>query len=201
MKKTEIDDVIRAFVNAACRAMNAGFDAVEIHGAHGFLLNQFLSPLTNKRDDEYGGSLKNRVRLPLRIIKEIREKIGEDYPILFRLGVDDMMPCGLTLDEGVCAAVMIADSCVDIIDVSGGLIGSRHPSLRGSGFFVPLAAAVRKAAGVPVIGVGGIETAEEADEIIRSGMVDLVAVGRAIFKDPRWAFKAVNRLKKPITNL
>lgn len=195
MRKTEIDDVIGAFVDAAFRAMKAGFDAVEIHGAHGFLLNQFLSPLTNKRTDEYGGSLKNRVRLPLQIIQETKEKIGENHPILYRLGVDDMMPGGLTLNEGISAAVMMVDKGADIIDVSGGLIGSRHPSLRGPGFFVPQAAAVRKAAGVPVIGVGGIETAEEADEIIRSGIVDFVAVGRAVFRDPSWAYKAVNRLR------
>ena len=193
MSRREIEDVIQAFKEAALRAVEAGFDAVEVHGAHGFLLNQFLSPLTNKRSDEFGGPLENRVRLPLRIVEEIRVELG-DYPILYRLGVEDMMPGGLTLQEGVEAARMIAEKGVNIIDVSGGLIGSRPPGLEGPGYLVPQAEAVKEATGIPVIGVGGITTAEKADAIIQSGRVDLVAVGRAILKDPKWASKAVNIL-------
>ncbi|MFQ6052702.1 MAG: tRNA-dihydrouridine synthase [Candidatus Bathyarchaeia archaeon] len=190
----EIEGVIRAFREAARRAFEAGFDAVEVHGAHGFLLSQFLSPLTNRREDDFGGPLENRVRLPLRIIEEVVEEVGAGFPVLYRLGAEDMLPGGLTLEEGVEAAKMIAEKGVHIIDVSGGLIGSRPPELEGPGFFVPQAAAVREATGVPVIGVGGIRTPEEADSIIRSGRVDLVAVGRAILKDPRWASKAISSL-------
>jgi len=195
MSSEEIEGVVQAFKEAAVRAVEAGFDAVEVHGAHGFLLNQFLSPLTNKRTDQYGGPLENRVRLPLRIIEEIREELG-DYPILYRLGAEDILPSGLTLEEGLKAAKMIAEKGVSIIDVSGGLIGSRPPSLEGPGFFVPQAEAIKEATGIPVIGVGGIITADEADAIIRSGRVDLVAVGRAILKDPDWASKAVSSLIK-----
>lgn len=190
----EIEEIIEAFKEAARRVAEAGFDAVEVHSAHGFLLSQFLSPLTNKRNDEFGGLLENRVRLPLRIIEEIRKELGPDYPILYRLGAEDMMPGGLTLEDGVKAAKMIAGKGVSIIDVSGGLIGGRPPGLEGPGFFVPQAADIREATGIPVIGVGGIKTAEEADTIIRSGKVDLVAVGRAILKDPRWASKALSSL-------
>jgi len=190
----EIGGIIRAFTEAAHRASEAGFDAVEVHGAHGFLLNQFLSPLTNKRADDYGGSLENRLCLALEIITGVREELGRAFPLLYRLGADDLLPGGLTIEEGARAAKMIADAGVNIIDVSGGLGGSR-PDLKGPGYFVPQAATVRKVAGVPVIGVGGITTAEEADTIIRSGKVDLVAVGRAILKDPKWASEAIQSLR------
>jgi len=192
MSREEIEGVIRAFRIAARRVSEAGFDAVEVHGAHGFLLSQFLSPLTNRRQDEFGGSLENRVRLHLRVIRMIKEELGVGFPVLFRLGVEDMLPGGLTLEEGVLAAEMIADEGVDLFDVSGGLVGSRPPKPVGPGFFVPQAAAVRAAVGVPVVGVGGIRTSEEADDIIMSGRVDLVAVGRAILEDPKWAVMAVS---------
>lgn len=189
----EVKGIIQDFRDAARRAAAAGFDAVEVHGAHGFLLGQFLSPLTNRRDDEFGGPLENRVRLSLRIIEEIRDELGSDFPILYRISAEDLMPGGLTLKEGVEAAKMIAEKNVSIMDVSGGLVGSRPEGLAGPGYFVPQAAAVKEAVEIPVIGVGGITTADEADSIIRSGKVDLVAVGRAILKDPKWASKAVAR--------
>ncbi len=191
----EIDEIIRAFREAARRVADAGFDAVEIHGAHGFLLSQFLSPLTNRREDEYGGPLEHRVRLPLRVVEAVREELGRGFPILYRLGVEDMMPGGLTLEEGVKAARLLADAGVDILDISGGLIGSSPPGLEGPGYFVPQAEAVKRAVDVPVIGVGGINTAEEADAIIRSRRVDLVAVGRALLRDPQWALKALRLLR------
>lgn len=195
LSSEEIESIIDAFNEAARRAAEAGFDAVEIHGAHGFLLSQFLSPLTNKRNDEFGGPLENRVRLPILITERIKKELGSDFPLLYRLGAEDMMPEGLTIKEGAKVAEMIAEAGIDIIDVSGGLIGSRPPDVEGPGYFVPQAEAVRKATGVPVIGVGGITTAEEADAIIRSGRVELVAVGRAILQDPKWAFKAIRDLR------
>ena len=194
MTHDEIEEVIHGFSKAARRSYEAGFDAVEIHGAHAVLLNQFMSPLTNRRDDEYGGSLENRSRLPLQVINGIRKELGKKYPILYRLGVEDMLPGGLTLDEGIRAAKMIVNAGADVIDVSGGLIGHIHPENKGPGFFVPQATLVKKAIDVPVIGVGGIKTPEEADEIIRSGKVDLIAVGRAILNDKNWATKAVDSL-------
>jgi 2,4-dienoyl-CoA reductase-like NADH-dependent reductase (Old Yellow Enzyme family) len=114
--------------------------------------------------------------------------------VLYRIGVTDLHPGGLTLEEGVEAARLLAENGVDILDVSGGLCGGRSENLSGPGFFVPHAAAVKEAVDVPVIGVGGITTASEADEIIRSGRVDLVAVGRAMLKEARWAFKAAEEL-------
>jgi 2,4-dienoyl-CoA reductase-like NADH-dependent reductase (Old Yellow Enzyme family) len=194
MTLDDIETVIDEFTEAARRACTAGFDAIEIHGAHGFLFTQFLSPLTNKREDEYGGSLENRVRLSMRVVQSIREEIGS-YPILYRLGAVDMLPGGLTLDDGVRAAELIVEAGADVIDVSGGLVGHIHPENKGPGFFVPQATAVKKAVDVPVIGVGGIKTPEEADEIIRSGKVDLVAIGRAIVTNPNWATDAVESLR------
>lgn len=193
MTVEDIEGVVEDFSMASRRACEAGFDSVEIHGAHGVLFSQFLSPLTNNRDDEYGGSLENRVRLSVRVVRRIRRELG-GYPILYRLGAEDMLPGGLTLDEGIRAAKMIEEAGADVIDVSGGLVGHLHPDNRGPGFFVPQAAAVKKDVDVPVIGVGGIKTPEEANEIIRSGKVDLIAIGRAIVKDPNWASKAIDSL-------
>jgi NADPH2 dehydrogenase len=195
MTRDDIVGVIEDFSKAAHRACEAGFDAVEINGAHGRVFSQFLSPLRNERDDEYGGPLENRARLSVQVVRRIRKELG-GYPVLFRLGAEDMLPGGLTLDEGVSAAEMIVDAGADIVDVSGGLIGHLHPENKGPGFFVAQAAAVKKAVDVPVIGVGGINTPEEADEIIRSGKVDLVAIGRAIAKEPDWASKAIETLTR-----
>jgi 2,4-dienoyl-CoA reductase-like NADH-dependent reductase (Old Yellow Enzyme family) len=194
----EIEGIIDCFRDAARRAMEAGFDAVEVHGAHGYLLGQFHSPVTNKRLDEYGGALENRVRLSCRIVEEIKRDIGSNFPVFFRIGVEDseMFPGGFTLREGVEAARMIVDAGVDIIDVSGGLGGGRPEGLKGPGFFVPHAATVKAVVDVPVIGVGGIQTAEEANRIIKSGRVDLVAVGRAFLSEPRWATIAVQELSR-----
>lgn len=195
LSRTELQGVINRFSDAAQRAAEAGFDAVEIHGAHGFLLSQFLSPLTNNRNDEYGGPLENRVRLAVEVIHEIRDRLGSNYPLLYRLGAEDQLPNGLTLKEGIQAAKIIAEAGIDVIDVSGGLRGSQSSKITGPGYFVPQAAAVKKAAKVPVIGVGGIKTTQEADAIIQSRKVDLVAVGRAILRDPKWAFNAIKDLK------
>jgi len=196
MTADDIEEVVEDFSNAARRACVAGFDAIEIHGAHGFLFTQFLSSLTNEREDEYGGSLENRVRFSVRVIRRIKKELGSNYPILYRLGAEDMLQGGLTLDEGIRAAKMIVDAGADIIDVSGGLVGWFHPENKGPGFFVPQAAAVKKAVDVPVIGVGGIKTPEEADDIIGSGKVDLIAIGRTIINDPHWASRAIEMLTK-----
>ena len=190
----EIEEITEQFVAAASRVVRAGFDAVEVHGAHGFLLNQFTSPLTNKRTDRYGGSLENRVRFPLEIVSRVRDELGEKVLLLFRLGADDKMEGGLSLIEGVKIAEMLESAGVDIIDISGGHCGSAPDWLKGPGFFLHLSEAVKSAVSVPVIGVGGVTTSEFADLSIRQGKADLVAVGRAFLKDPDWALKAIKDL-------
>jgi len=194
----EIEGIIDCFRDAAQRGVEAGFDAIEIHGAHGYLLGQFHSPVTNKRLDEYGGALENRVRMSRRIVEEVKQDLGSTFPVFYRIGVEDavLYPGGLVLQDGVEAARMIVGAGVDIIDVSGGLGGASPDGLKGPGFFVPHAGAVKEVVDVPVIGVGGIQTAEQADNIIRSGRADLVAVGRAHLSDPRWATIAVKELSQ-----
>jgi NADPH2 dehydrogenase len=192
---SEVEGLVEEFAVAAERAVKAGFDGVELHGAHGFLLNQFFSPLLNKREDEYGGSLENRMRFPLMVVERIRKRVGGRL-LLYRLGADDLCSKGTRIEDAVAFAVKLEKSGVDIVDVSGGFCGSEPRQLRNvKGYFVPQAYEVKKAVSVPVIGVGGIKEAAFADHLVRDGKVDLVAVGRALWKDPKWAEKAVETLK------
>jgi len=196
LKVEEIEALTEIFVKAADRAMRAGFDGVEVHGAHGFLLNQFYSPLTNRRRDNYGGSLENRIRFPLEVVERVREKVGGRL-LLYRLGSDDLDPSGTRIEDSQKFAVKLEQAGVDIIDVSGGLCGSRPEQLQDrQGYFIPQAQQVRKVVDVPVIGVGGITEPEFGDRLIREGKVDLVAVGRKLLEDPDWAMKAIETLEK-----
>jgi len=192
LSREEIEEIIEKFVNAARRAMEAGFDGVEIHGAHGFLLSEFLSSLTNKRTDEYGGSLENRMRLHLRTVDMVRRQV--DDLLFFRLGVTDYMEGGLTLEEGVKVAMTLEKHGVDVIDVSGGLCGSRPPWTAEEGYFLNLSEAVKNKVSVPVIGVGGIKSPVFADKALKEGKADLIAVGRVFLADPDWALKAIEVL-------
>ena len=190
----EIKVLVEAFAVAADRAMRAGFDGVEVHGAHGFLLNQFLSPLINRRRDRYGGSLENRMRFPLEVVERVKEKIGGRL-LLYRLGSDDLDPAGIKIEESKKIAAKLEEAGVDIIDVSGGLCGSRPSQLQNrQGYFIPQAQQIKKVIDIPVIGVGGITKPEYANMVIREEKVDLVAVGRALLKDPDWATKARKKL-------
>ena len=192
----EIEALTDAFALAAERAIRAGFDGVEVHGAHGFLLNQFFSPLTNKRTDKYGGSLMNRLRFPLEVVEKVKEKVGKKL-LLYRIGSDDLDPAGTQIKDSQKFAKKLEKADVDIIDVSGGICGSRPEQLQNTqGFFVPQAQQIKKVVNIPVIGVGGITEPEYANKIIQEKRVDLVAVGRALLKDPDWATKAIKNLAK-----
>jgi 2,4-dienoyl-CoA reductase-like NADH-dependent reductase (Old Yellow Enzyme family) len=159
-------------------------------------LNQFYSPLTNYRDDEYGGNLENRMRFPLEVVREVKSVIDEGL-LLYRLGSTDLDPRGVDIHESKIFAKKIVDEGAEVIDVSGGLCGSRPPRFKGvQGYFIPNAQEIRKVVDVPVIGVGGITEPRFADMIIRTGQVDLVAVGRAIIEDPYWASKTIKELDK-----
>ena len=185
---SEIAQLIEDFATAARRAKQAGFDMVEIHGAHGYLLNQFLSPYTNQRGDQYGGSLANRLRLPLEVLKAVRAVVGPEYPVFYRLGADDGIEGGLTAEEGAKAAVILAEAGVDTLDLSGGLLGFRTKS--GQGFFVYLAEKIKPLVKVPVLVTGGITTPELAEKILSDGTADLVGIGRALNANPNWAVEA-----------
>ena len=134
------------------------------------------------------------MQLPLEIVAEVRRQAGTDYPVLYRLGATDMVEGGLTTQEGQRIAVALVQVGANAIDVYVGIVGSESPELTGQGYFVPLAEEIKKAVAVPVIGVGGITEPAFADQVVRQGRVDLVAVGRAILNDPRWARKAVDML-------
>jgi len=190
----ELPSLVEAFGAAARRARLAGFDAVEIHGAHGFLLNQFLSPLTNRRQDGYGGSLENRARFPLEVVRAVRRAVGPDFPVLYRLGAADNVPGGLTLEESQVVAPWLVEAGVDVLDVSGGLGGSRPPGAP-PGYFVPLAEGIKRVVEVPVVVTGGITDPFFADGIVRAGKADLVGIGRALLADPDWARKAIASLR------
>ena len=195
LTRSEIEALVEEFAVAAERAIKAGFDGVELHGAHGFLLNQFSSPLLHKRADEYGGSLENRMRFPLMVVEKVRES-SRGRLLLYRLGADDLDPNGTRVEDSATFATKLEQYGVDVIDVSGGLCGSEPKQLRNvKGYFVPQAYEIKRAVKAPVIGVGGITDAEYADKLVRDGKVDLVAVGRALWKDPKWAEKAVEALK------
>ena len=196
LEVSEIYAIADDFALAAERAVKAGFDGVELHGAHGYLLNQFYSPLFNRREDEFGGSLDKRMRFPLLVAEKIRQRLG-DRLLLYRLGSDDLAPHGTHIEDSVVFAKRLEASGVDILDVSGGMCGSEPRQLRQvKGYFVPQAAAIKKAVNVPVIGVGGVTEVEFADKLVSEGKVDLVAVGRAFWSDSQWAEKAIETLKK-----
>lgn len=192
---SEINDVVEAFAAAAARAKRAGFDAVEMHAAHGFLLSQFLSPLTNRRDDEYGRDHEGRSRLSLEVLAAVRRQVGPAYPVFVRQGMHDERPGGLTLSPACWTASQLAAAGGALIDVSGGLAGSDDPG-RGPGYFVGYAEALKDVVEVPVLVAGGITDPQMADLIIRSGRSDIVGIGRAMLDDPDWTSKAADRLRQ-----
>ncbi len=193
LKIKQIHEIAAAFGAAARRAREARFDSVEIHAAHGFLLSEFLSPLTNLRTDEFGGSLENRSRIHHLVLGEARKQAGSDYPVFVRLGAHDETPGGLELEDACAAAAALVEEGASLIDVSGGLQGSRGIG-RDPGYFVPYALAIKARVKVPVIVTGGIRDPFHADAIIRDGQADLVGIGRAMLEDADWAQKAIQTL-------
>jgi 2,4-dienoyl-CoA reductase-like NADH-dependent reductase (Old Yellow Enzyme family) len=192
----QIEEAVEAFARAAGRARTAGFDAVEIHAAHGFLLSQFLSPLTNHRTDRYGGDHEGRTRIHLETLAAVRRRTGDDFPVFVRLGMHDERPGGLTLSPACWTAAQLASAGAALIDVSGGLAGSDDPG-RGPGYFVGYAEALKAVIDVPVLVAGGISDPRMADLIIRSGRADIVGIGRAMLDDPGWTRAAAAALSQP----
>ena len=195
LTKDEINTIIKEFKNSAVRTKQAGFDGVEIHSAHGYLLNQFLSPLTNKRTDEYGGDLKSRIKIHIEIIKAVREAVGEEFPILLRLGASDFKEGGTTIEDSKVAAVEFEKAGIDILDISGGLFGYKVEGLEGQGFLSPLTEEIKKVVSIPVILTGGVTEAQAANELLEQDKADLIGVGRAIYKDSNWAKEAIKSLE------
>jgi 2,4-dienoyl-CoA reductase-like NADH-dependent reductase (Old Yellow Enzyme family)/thioredoxin reductase len=197
MTLEEIKQTIFDFGQTAHRAQEAGFDAVEIHGAHGYLIHQFFSPRTNKRNDAYGGIKENRGRFAIEVIREVRKAVGDPFPIIFRLSAAEMVEEGYGMEEGLFWARQIEDAGADALNISGGTGESYHtivqfisPMSFPEGRFVPLAEAVKKGAHIPVIVANRLNDPFLADEILREGKADFVAVGRNFLSDPYWPVKA-----------
>lgn len=180
----EIKDLVQRFKEAAVRAIHADFDLIEIHAAHGYLIHQFLSPLSNTRTDEYGGSFENRIRFLLEIVEAVNEVLDDDHPLFVRISGTEYAPNGWNIKDSVALAKILKENNVDLIDVSsGGNIHGVKISLF-DGYQVPLAAAVKKDAGIATGAVGLIKTAKQAEEILQNEQADLIFVAREILRDP-----------------
>ncbi|HJO97022.1 MAG TPA: NADH:flavin oxidoreductase/NADH oxidase [Rhodospirillales bacterium] len=188
-------EVVQAFVQAARRADRLGFDLIEVHGAHGYLLHEFLSPISNHRDDAYGGERENRVRFPLEVFAAVREAWPDDKPLGIRISASDHIEGGWSLDDSVTFAGALKGLGCDYIDVSSaGVAPDRQKITVGPGYQVPFSARIRKEARIPTMAVGMITRPHQAEAIIAEGKADLVALARGVLYDPRWVWHAAEAL-------
>ena len=196
MTRADMDRVRDAFVAAAKRAERAGFEIVELHGAHGYLISQFLSPIANHRGDDYGGSLENRMRFPLEGFDAVRAALPDTIPLGMRLSATDYEEPGITLDETVMVAQALKDRGCDFIDVSsGGNLATRPPVANlGPGYQVPFAEKIKAETGIATMAVGMIRDPHLAEDIIASGKADMVALARGALYDPHWVWHAAEAL-------
>lgn len=193
MTDEDIETIISDFAAAAIRAREAGFDAIQLHGAHGYLMSQFLSPLFNHRTDRWGGSAVNRRRFHLEVIRKVRQALGTDFPLMIKFGIQDDREGGLSFDEGLETAQQMVDEGIDAIEISAG-VGSPVPAMKEDeperAYFRERAATAKRTLSVPVILVGGIRSLEMARNIVDSGDADLLAISRPLIREPgliaRW---------------
>ena len=196
LEKEEIEKIRDEFIEAAVRAHKAGFDGVELHSAHAYLLDQFLSPLTNKRTDEYGGNeIYPRIKLHLDIIKGIRARLGKDYPIFLRMGAGDFMVRGLSQENSVIAAKEFEKAGVDVLDISGGMCFYTIMDSR-PGYFDVLSKPIFDEVNIPVILTGGVKKGQDVVDILNRDVCDLVGIGRAVLKDSNWMENEIGSLMK-----
>jgi NADPH2 dehydrogenase len=194
LEAAELPGIARKFAETARRAKEAGFDMVELHGGTGYLLSEFISPRTNLRTDEYGGSLNNRCRFPLQVISAVKDEVGAHFPVGYRFLADEWLPDGLTLSESVPAARLLVPAGLAYLSVMGGTYESfRLPEVVAAserpGYMVGLAAAVKAAVDIPVIAAGKIDSGALADEILAEGEADLIGLARVLWADPEWPEK------------
>lgn len=183
-----------AFADAARRAVRLGLDAIQIHAAHGYLLHQFLSPLSNQRSDEYGGALENRLRFPLEVFDAVKAAVPAGYPVTVRVSATDWVEGGWTIEETVAFARALEARGAAAIHVSSGGVDASAKIPVGPGYQVPLARAVKQAVKIPVIAVGLITAPEQAEEIVSTGDADMIALARTALYDPRWPWHAAAAL-------
>ena len=189
-----ISQEVDRFRDGALRALKAGFDAVEVHGAHGYLAHQFLSPLTNFREDSYGGGLENRARFLYEVVEAIREVWPEDKPLAVRVSATDWVPGGWDIEQTVVLARGLKDRGVDLVDCSSAGLSPAQQIPVGPGYQVPFSERVRREGDIPTAAVGMISAPEQADEIIRNGRADLVVMAREFLRDPYWPIHAAKTL-------
>jgi 2,4-dienoyl-CoA reductase-like NADH-dependent reductase (Old Yellow Enzyme family) len=195
----EIRDIEKSFVDAARRALKAGFRVVEIHSAHGYLMHEFLSPLSNTRSDEYGGSLENRARLLLDTAAAVRNVWPENYPLFVRISCSEWVEGGFPIDEAVLLAAQLKTLGVDLIDCSSGGNASYARIPVGPGYQTPFATRIRRETGIMTGAVGLITSPEQADQIIRNGDADLVFLARELLRDPYWPMRAARQLEQTMS--
>jgi 2,4-dienoyl-CoA reductase-like NADH-dependent reductase (Old Yellow Enzyme family) len=194
LDKPGIDGIVAAFEAAAVRALAAGFRVIEIHSAHGYLLHEFLSPLSNHRDDEYGGTLENRMRLPLRVAERLRARIPDDLPLFVRISATDWVDGGWDIEQSIVLSDRLRELGVDLIDCSSGAMTPKARIPVGKGYQVPFARRIRDEACIMTGAVGMITEPEYANEIITGGDADLVFLARELLRQPYWAIKAAQDL-------
>jgi 2,4-dienoyl-CoA reductase-like NADH-dependent reductase (Old Yellow Enzyme family) len=196
MTHEEIQQVVSAFGLAAARAKQAGFDGVQLHGAHGYLLSEFLSPFFNKRTDRYGGTLANRSRFVVEVYHAVRSVVGEQYPVMIKLNSEDLVTGGLTIDQMLHVAKTLETVGIDAIELSGGIgsmwksYASSKRSVQNGAYYQSAAKRYKKSIDVPLMLVGGIRSFEEAKRLITEGTADYVSLCRPLIRDPalinRW---------------
>lgn len=190
----ELDEIEAQFRAAAHRALAAGFQLIELHMAHGYLLHEFLSPLVNQRDDDYGGRLENRLRFPLRVARAVREEWPAELPLFVRISATDWVAGGWDIDQSVVLARQLKEIGVDLIDCSSGFAVPDEPVPFGPGFQVPFAARVRAEAGIASGAVGLITEPAQAEQIVATGQADVVFLARQMLRDPYWPLHAAQTL-------
>lgn len=191
LEEEEIEELIPAFAEAARRVKEAEFDAVQIHAAHGYLISEFLSPVTNQRDDAWGGSPARRRRFLVEVIEAVRTAVGPEYPVLLKLNLDDCVPGGIPLEEAIQVAASSEEAGISAIEVSGGMVDSEKGAARKDiqpgkqeAYFRPLARALKGAVSIPRILVGGLKSIQVVSDVIESGDADAVALGRPLIREP-----------------
>jgi 2,4-dienoyl-CoA reductase-like NADH-dependent reductase (Old Yellow Enzyme family) len=196
LTKAGIDAVVKSFAIAAQRALTAGFEVLEIHGAHGYLINEFLSPLSNRRTDEYGGAFENRIRFLLEIVAAVRAVWPERFPLWLRISATDWKEGGWTLDDSVKLAAEVRTRGVDLIDCSSGGLAPDAKIQPGPGYQVPFSERIRKETGILTGAVGMITDPRQAEQIIASGQADVISLAREFLRDPYWPLHAARALAK-----
>ncbi|MCB1802728.1 MAG: NADH:flavin oxidoreductase/NADH oxidase [Gammaproteobacteria bacterium] len=194
MSGSDIERLIEDFAAATRRALRIGFDAIELHAAHGYLLHQFLSPLSNRRNDEFGGSLENRMRLPLAVFDAVRTVWPDERPLGVRISATDWVDGGWDLAQSLVFARELQARGCDWIDVSSGGLSPKQQVIDGPGYQVPFAATIKRETDMAVMAVGRITEPQQAEDIISSGQADMVALARGMLYDPRWAWHAADAL-------